>query len=31
MSLLIGRQDMVVSDIDADIRAAWGSQVLNFR
>jgi para-nitrobenzyl esterase len=30
-SLLIGRQDTVVSDIDSDIRATWGSQVLNFR
>ena len=30
-SLLIGRQDAVVSDIDADIRATWGTQVLNFR
>ena len=29
--LLIGRQDAVVSDIDADIRATWGTQVLNFR
>ena len=30
-SLLIGRQDTVVNDIDADIRATWGTQVLNFR
>jgi para-nitrobenzyl esterase len=30
-SLLIDRQDTVVADIDADIRAAWGPQVLNFR
>jgi para-nitrobenzyl esterase len=30
-SLVIGRRDAVVSDIDADIRAAWGNEVLNFR
>ncbi|MDX1883640.1 carboxylesterase/lipase family protein [Mycolicibacterium sp. 120270] len=30
-SLLIGRQDAVISDIDSDIRATWGTQVLNFR
>lgn len=30
-SLLIGGQDTVVNDIDSDIRATWGSQVLNFR
>ena len=30
-SLLIGRQDAVVCDIDSDIRAAWGAEVLNFR
>jgi para-nitrobenzyl esterase len=30
-SLLIGRQDTVVSDIDLHIRATWGSEVLNFR
>jgi para-nitrobenzyl esterase len=29
--LLIGREETVVSDIDADIRATWGTQVLNFR
>lgn len=31
LSLLIDRQDTVVHDIDSDIRATWGSQVLNFR
>ncbi|OBK78819.1 carboxylesterase/lipase family protein [Mycobacterium sp. 1274761.0] len=30
-SLLIDRQDTVVNDIDADIRATWGTEVLNFR
>jgi para-nitrobenzyl esterase len=30
-SLLIGREDTVVSDIDTDIRATWGNQILNFR
>ena len=30
-SLLIGRQDAVVCDIDSDIRATWGAEVLNFR
>jgi para-nitrobenzyl esterase len=30
-SLLIDRQDSVVADIDHDIRATWGTQVLNFR
>jgi para-nitrobenzyl esterase len=30
-SLLIDRQDTVVSDVDSDIRATWGTQVLNFR
>jgi para-nitrobenzyl esterase len=30
-SLLIDRQDSVVSDIDQDIRSAWGSEVLSFR
>ena len=29
--LLIGREDTVVNDIDTDIRATWGAQVLNFR
>ncbi|MCW2651129.1 MAG: carboxylesterase type [Mycobacterium sp.] len=29
--LLIDRQDSVVNDIDLHIRAAWGSEVLNFR
>ncbi len=29
--LLIDRQDAVVNDIDTDIRATWGGQVLNFR
>jgi para-nitrobenzyl esterase len=29
--LVIDRQDSVVNDIDRDIRAAWGTQVLNFR
>lgn len=29
--LLIGRDDAVVSDVDSDIRATWGSEVLNFR
>jgi para-nitrobenzyl esterase len=29
--LLIDRQDSVVNDIDTDIRAIWGTQVLNFR
>ena len=29
--LLIDRQDTVVNDIDTDIRATWGAQVLNFR
>ncbi|MGH3676435.1 MAG: carboxylesterase/lipase family protein [Mycobacterium sp.] len=29
--LLIDRQDRIVHDIDLHIRAAWGSQVLNFR
>jgi para-nitrobenzyl esterase len=29
--LLIDRQDALVHDIDLHIRAAWGSQVLNFR
>ena len=30
-SLLIGREDTVVSDIDTDIRATWGDEILNFR
>jgi para-nitrobenzyl esterase len=30
-SLLIDRQDTIVNDIDADIRATWGTEVLNFR
>ena len=30
-SLLIGREDTAVSDIDTDIRATWGQQILNFR
>ena len=30
-SLLIGRQDAVVCDVDSDIRATWGAEVLNFR
>ncbi|HEX3283282.1 MAG TPA: carboxylesterase/lipase family protein [Mycobacterium sp.] len=30
-SLLIGREDTVVSDIDTDIRATWGQEILNFR
>jgi para-nitrobenzyl esterase len=29
--LIIDRQDEVVNDIDVDIRAAWGDEVLNFR
>jgi para-nitrobenzyl esterase len=29
--LLIDRQDAIVHDIDLHIRAAWGSEVLNFR
>jgi para-nitrobenzyl esterase len=29
--LVIDKQDRVVSDIDLHIRAAWGSEVLNFR
>jgi para-nitrobenzyl esterase len=29
-SLVIGRED-VVTDVDTDIRATWGTQVLNFR
>ena len=29
--LLIDRQDAVASDIDTHIRAAWGTEVLNFR
>ncbi len=29
--LLIDSQDTVVNDIDTDIRATWGGQVLNFR
>jgi para-nitrobenzyl esterase len=29
--LLIDREDTVVNDIDTDIRAIWGTQVLNFR
>jgi para-nitrobenzyl esterase len=30
-SLLIGREDKVVIDIDTHIRAIWGNQILNFR
>jgi para-nitrobenzyl esterase len=30
-TLVIDRQDAVVNDIDRDIRAMWGSEVLNFR
>ena len=30
-SLLIGREDTVVNDIDTEIRAIWGAEVLNFR
>jgi para-nitrobenzyl esterase len=30
-SLLIGREDTMVSDIDTDIRATWGQQILSFR
>jgi para-nitrobenzyl esterase len=30
-SLLIGREDRAVSDIDTDIRATWGQQILSFR
>jgi para-nitrobenzyl esterase len=30
-SLLIGREDTAVSDIDTDIRATWGQQILSFR
>ena len=30
-SLVIGREDAVVTDVDTDIRATWGTQVLNFR
>jgi para-nitrobenzyl esterase len=30
-SLLIGREDRVVSDIDTEIRATWGQQILSFR
>jgi len=29
--LLIDRQDAVAGDIDTQIRATWGTQVLNFR
>lgn len=29
-TLVIDRQDSVVSDLDGDLRAAWGSDVLNF-
>jgi para-nitrobenzyl esterase len=29
--LLIGARDTVVHDVDAGIRAAWGSEVLSFR
>jgi len=29
--LIIDKRDTVVHDIDAHIRAAWGSEVLNFR
>ena len=30
-SLVIGREDTVVNDIDTEIRAIWGAEVLNFR
>jgi para-nitrobenzyl esterase len=29
--LIIDKRDTVVSDVDADIRAAWGSDVVSFR
>lgn len=30
-TLVIDRQDAVVSDLDAPLRAAWGDEVLTFR
>jgi para-nitrobenzyl esterase len=30
-SLIIDRRDAVVHDVDADIRAAWGSEMVSFR
>jgi para-nitrobenzyl esterase len=30
-SLVIGRADAVVNDLDRDIRATWGDRVLNLR
>ena len=29
--LIIDKRDTVVSDVDADIRAAWGSEMVSFR
>jgi para-nitrobenzyl esterase len=29
-SLVIGREDRVVADLDAALRAGWGEQVLSF-
>ena len=29
--LIIGKRDTVAHDVDAHIRAAWGSQIVSFR
>jgi para-nitrobenzyl esterase len=29
--LIIDKRDSVVRDVDADIRAAWGSEMVSFR
>jgi hypothetical protein len=30
-SLIIGKRDTVARDVDAHIRAAWGSEIVSFR
>jgi para-nitrobenzyl esterase len=30
-ALVIDKQDKTVADLDRDLHAAWGSQILNFR
>jgi para-nitrobenzyl esterase len=29
-TLVIDKQDSVISDLDADVRTAWGDEVLSF-